>query len=140
MPVTITNQLKHRSYKVLLDGEYRHTLMPNDTITIDLKAPQQVLTFKKSRTQPMTIDDNDHLILSEAEPFKTLTGLPVQISYAIISLLALPYLLQSNLGLTILIPLLLFLPYLPYILFPQFTISRKSINVNHDYQPTQQPL
>lgn len=45
MPVTISSQLKHRSYKVLLNGKYIHTLMPKDTITLDLKAPQQVLTF-----------------------------------------------------------------------------------------------
>ncbi|MGT2866003.1 hypothetical protein [Streptococcus fryi] len=120
MPATISSQLKHRSYKVLLNGEYIHTLMPKDTITLDLKAPQQVLTFKKSRTQPMIIDDNDHLVLSETQPFKTLNSLPVQISYTIICLLVLPYLLQSNLASTILIPLLLFSPYLPYIFFPQF--------------------
>lgn len=120
MPATISSQLKHRSYKVLLNGEYIHTLMPKDTITLDLKAPQQVLTFKKSRTQPMIIDDNDHLVLSETQPFKTLNSLPVQISYAIIYLLALPYLLQSNLASITLIPLLLFSPYCPYIFFPQF--------------------
>lgn len=133
MPVTSSSQLKHMSYKVLLNGEYIHTLMPNDTITLDLKAPQQVLTFQKSRTQPMTIDDNQLLVLSETQPFKTLNSLPVQISYTIICLLVLPYLLQSNLTSTILIPLLLFPPYLPHIFFPQFIISRKSANVNHDY-------
>lgn len=120
MTIILISQLRSRSYTCLLDGQKAYTIMPYDKISLDLPQENCQLRFARSGTQPITVRSGDTIILKETEPFASLTSFPAGLLYCLI------FFVLISLGFPHwLITALIFLPYVPYLLLPHFTIIRK---------------
>lgn len=120
MTVTLINRLNSRSYPCFLDGQKVYTLMPNDEITLTLPRQDGQLVFPKSRTKPITVHDGDTIILTQTEPFNSLTHTTTGLIYCVVCAIFFSLGIPHWLTIT-----LLLLPFVPYLLFPHFTIVRK---------------